>query len=140
MKDTKESSYLQEDISCIPSDRVICPICGKPNDTIKDGNRDRTYIDRDTGEYCTISVKKWYCKKCKKYFTELPKFLMPYKRYMKKEVEAVIKNYITNAKVSYLFCSVVSLKQQYIWVAQFLKKILKLSFSPQMTQDIGVFM
>jgi len=140
MKDIKESSYLQEDIRCTSSDRAICPICGKKTYTIKDGYRDRTYIDRDTGEYLTISVRKWYCSQCNKYFTELPDFLVPYKRYMKKEIEAVVKHYIQHAKVSCHFFTIVSIKQQYVWVTQFLNKLIKLSFSPPTYQIVGASM
>lgn len=140
MKDNKESSYLQEENRCTLRDRAICPFCGKTIHTIKNGFRDRTYIDKDSGECLSIAVQKWFCTKCNKYFTELPNFLVPYKRYMKKEIENVVKNFLKHDKVSYLFCTVVSVKQQYVWVNQFLINLMKLSFPPPTLKYVGVSM
>jgi len=53
-----------------------CPICGN---TMKSHGRCRRYLRISGGDRITLSVRVFYCPKCKRYHRELPDYITPYK-------------------------------------------------------------
>lgn len=64
-----------------------CPCCGGELEVI--GSRPRKYIN-DTGEKIALIIRRMKCVKCRKIHHELPDILVPYKRYGRESLEAVL--------------------------------------------------
>lgn len=54
----------------------------------KHGSRPRSFIDDGVKNWCR--VWRFRCPACRKTFTRLPPFLLPFKRYIASEIEAVL--------------------------------------------------
>jgi hypothetical protein len=53
------------------------------------GSRPRSYIRLGQKQFC--QVDRFFCPDCHKYFTRLPPFLLPYKRYTADEIESALQ-------------------------------------------------
>lgn len=66
-----------------------CPCCGGKLKKVR--LRERRYRDED-GEQHTILIMQYRCISCRKYHIGLPGFLIPYKHYEAKVIQAVVDN------------------------------------------------
>jgi len=72
----------------------ICPICQKGILKIRD-TRLRTIIDLDPG-ILKIRVHRYQYPTCNRLHSEVPDFIVPYKRYTREEILATITNHLSS--------------------------------------------
>ena len=65
----------------------FCPCCGEILEVV--GSRRRKYIN-ESGKSTTLFIRRLQCTHCRKIHHELPDILVPYKRYGRKSIEAVL--------------------------------------------------
>ncbi len=63
-------------------------MCQKPLQRY--GSRKRSYIHLGQKQFC--QVERFYCPDCNRYFTRLPPFLLPFKRYTVDEIETALQH------------------------------------------------
>jgi transposase-like protein len=62
------------------------------------GTRDRKYLSNGIEQIC--QVQRFLCNNCKKTFTLLPHFLLPFKHYVVSEIEQVLCHVLGGGKIS----------------------------------------
>ena len=73
---------------------LTCPICGG---RLTAYDRKVRKVRTKTGEIETLLLRRLRCKNCQRLHTELPDFLVPYKRYSRESIEDVIAKSRTGA-------------------------------------------
>lgn len=73
---------------------LSCPICGG---NLAAYDRKTRKVHTRSGGKIVLLLRRLRCTQCKKLHTELPDFLLPYKRYSRKSIEDVLSGSRTGA-------------------------------------------
>jgi hypothetical protein len=74
----------------------VCSTCGEKAQG--HGTRERQFISDGVKQIC--QVQRFFCTECKKTFTILPHFLLPFKHYVASEIERILFHCFGGGKVS----------------------------------------
>lgn len=69
------------------TETIPCPICG--GHLLQRDRRKRCVIDQEDTKL-VFSLRRLFCDRCKRLHTELPDFIIPYKRYGSKVIESLV--------------------------------------------------
>ena len=69
-------------------EEIVCPVCGC--ERLKKKGRRKRRVIKPNGEEIVLKIRRLKCKDCKTIHHELPKLLVPYKRYSAQTIEIII--------------------------------------------------
>ncbi len=75
---------------------AVCPRCG--GKVHRHGSRRRQAVTAGAKQWCRIL--RFLCPLCRKTFTRLPPFLLPFKHYVASEIEGVLRHIFEGGRIS----------------------------------------
>lgn len=111
-------------INCVVVDNnPSCPDCGQS--MIHYDSRKRIRRD-ENGIFDFIRVRRLYCSVCKKYHTELPDELIPYKHYKAEVIEGVLEDIVHDSDLdSDKYPSTSTMNNWVLWFKAFMATAVK---------------